>query len=264
MGLDTLLDNTDRSCKHIIMYDEQNAPIYPQNHNKYYKVKVNPSMFYSCHRVPNLSQFAPRQAVFELTAILRQIHRMTPKWSWTPTKGQRYPIYMLQLPTSPKFLSMSLHGYLFSSYENFDRCTVQGTPYTFYTYPQVLTFTSFRSTASRFRVTVSFGTSAPNDLILTLKTKRSKVTHILVTINPESQISLHFALRYCHFLVTGNFKASAANDPQITLSTKRLKVPLVHVTSTPESQISLRFTLPPSVEPCWDKCTEWPQNDLEH
>ncbi len=50
--------------------------------------------------------FALRPAIFELQAILRQAHRLTPKWLWM-LKGQRYPIYMLQL-LSLKFHSLPL------------------------------------------------------------------------------------------------------------------------------------------------------------
>ncbi len=56
--------------------------------------------------------FALWLAVFELQAILRHMRQMTP---WT-LKGQRYPIYMLQLPLSSKFQSISLYAGLFVSY----------------------------------------------------------------------------------------------------------------------------------------------------
>ncbi len=46
--------------------------------------------------------FALRPAVFELQSILRQMYWMTPKWRWT-IKGQRYSIFILQLPLSPNF-----------------------------------------------------------------------------------------------------------------------------------------------------------------
>ncbi len=34
-----------------------------------------------------------------------QVYWMTPKWHWTP-KGQRHPIYIWQLPSSPRFISL--------------------------------------------------------------------------------------------------------------------------------------------------------------
>ncbi len=40
--------------------------------------------------------FALEPVVFQIQAILRQMHWMILKWCWT-LKGQRYPIYMLQL-----------------------------------------------------------------------------------------------------------------------------------------------------------------------
>ncbi len=58
MGLDELLD---KCSNHIVMYDKQMHQI-TQNHIKYYKLKVNSLMFYSCHRVPNLSQFCSKES----------------------------------------------------------------------------------------------------------------------------------------------------------------------------------------------------------
>ncbi len=60
--------------------------------------------------------------MFELQAIVRWVHQMSPNWLQT-LKGRRYPIYILQLPPIPN-LSLSLYGYLFSSYRSFwDKCT---------------------------------------------------------------------------------------------------------------------------------------------
>ncbi len=49
-----------------------------------------------------LLRCALKPAVFELQAILRQVHRMTPKWPST-LKGPRYSIYVLPLPQTLKF-----------------------------------------------------------------------------------------------------------------------------------------------------------------
>ena len=38
MGFDTLLDNTDKSSKHIVMYDKQMHQITPKITIEYYKV----------------------------------------------------------------------------------------------------------------------------------------------------------------------------------------------------------------------------------
>ncbi len=42
-----------------------------------------------------------------------QVHRMTPKWPWM-LQGQRYPIYVALLPSSPKFHSVLIYNHLFS------------------------------------------------------------------------------------------------------------------------------------------------------
>ena len=55
--------------------------------------------------------------------------------------------------------------------------------------------TPFRSTASPFRVTDHFETSALNDPQMTLNPTRSKVHHTDITNVPESQISPRFALQ---------------------------------------------------------------------
>ncbi len=45
MGLDDLLDNTDRLSKHTVMYHKQMHQMIP-NHIKCYKAEVTPVMFY--------------------------------------------------------------------------------------------------------------------------------------------------------------------------------------------------------------------------
>ena len=66
--------------------------------------------------------FTLRSIVFRLQAILRQLHWLTPKWPWR-LKGQRYPIYILELTPSPKFHSISLYGQPFASYRTFwEKC----------------------------------------------------------------------------------------------------------------------------------------------
>ncbi len=104
----------------------------------------------STHTLPPKCQIsillALQPVIFELQAISRQIHRMTPKWPWI-LNGQRYSIYMLQLPLSPKFQSDLLYDQLFSRYRPFLRhvhrmtpkwpWTVKGQRYpTWYNYPE--------------------------------------------------------------------------------------------------------------------------------
>ena len=79
-----------------------------------------------------------------------------PKMTLT-LKGQRYPIYILQLPPS-----------------------ILPPP------PRVPNFTPYRSTASYFQVTGHFERSAPNDPKVFFNTKISNVPHIHVTITPKS------------------------------------------------------------------------------
>ncbi len=51
--------------------------------------------------------------VFEVQAILRHMQRLTLSKTHWILKGQRYPIYISQLPTSPKFHPVLLYGHLF-------------------------------------------------------------------------------------------------------------------------------------------------------
>ncbi len=68
-------------------------------------------------------RFALRPAFFNIQAILRQVHQMTPKWPWT-LQGHRYPINVLLVSTSPKFHSVSLYDKQFSGYRPFwEKCT---------------------------------------------------------------------------------------------------------------------------------------------
>ncbi len=133
-------------------------------------------------------------AIFELQAILRTVHQMTPKWPWT-LKGQKYPMYILQLP-------------------------------------RVTDFTPFRSTASCSRVTGHFETSALNDSKMTLNTKRSKVPH--KCCRPYIYYNYpwvpKFPSLHSRFQVPGHVKRSVPNDPQMTLNTKSSKVPHIYVT----------------------------------
>ena len=88
-------------------------------------------------------------------AILRQVHRKTPKWPWT--------------------------------------LKVIGIPYTYGNFPnpnfQSLNFTS---TARHFQVGGRFGRSAPSDPKMALNTLRSKVPILHIT-TPGTQISFRFA-----------------------------------------------------------------------
>ena len=94
---------------------------WPLNDLEHEEVK---GALYICYNYPwvlNFTPFALRPAIFELQAILRQVHQMTSKSLWTII-GQRCPICML--PPSPKLHSVSLDGQPFSSFRPFwDKCT---------------------------------------------------------------------------------------------------------------------------------------------
>ncbi len=104
--------------------------------------------------------------------------------------------------------------------------------------PRLPNFTPFGFTASRFRVTGQFETSALNDPKTTLNTKTSKVPHIHLTTTPTPKfhsISLHGQ----PILSYRPHWDNAPNDPKMALNTKRSKVPHIHSRTTPDSQFSL-------------------------
>ena len=91
-------------------------------------------------------------SIFELQAILRQLHQITPN--------------------------------------NLEHKKVKGTPYTCYNYAGVPYFTRFHSTVSCFPDTDHFETSALNDPKMNLDIKRSKVPHLHVTTTHDSQLTV--------------------------------------------------------------------------
>ncbi len=139
-------------------------------------------------------RFSIWPVVFELQAILRQVHQMTPKRLYFAIFGhETWPLalHTLQLPSSPKFHSVLLYG------QRFSRQVHRMTPKMILNtkrlqLPQSPKFHSIL--ASRFRVKGHFETSALNDPNMTLNTKKIKIHHISCCIRPESQISLHCAL----------------------------------------------------------------------
>ncbi len=125
--------------------------------------------------------------------FLRQVHRKTTQRPRT-LKGQRYPIYMLQLPRVPDF-------------------------------------TPFCSTASRVWVTGHFETSAPKDPKMILNTKTSKVPHMPIYIGELPNFN-PFCSMASRFRVTDSFETSAQKAYKMTLNTKGQRYP-VHVTTAP-------------------------------
>ncbi len=70
---------------------------------------------HACNNYPQVPNFTPFHSTvrrFELQAILRQVHWMTPKWPWRLI-GQRYPIHVLYISLSPKLHSVLLYDYPF-------------------------------------------------------------------------------------------------------------------------------------------------------
>ncbi len=107
-------------------------------------------------------RYSLQPSIFELQAILRQVHRMTPKcynvkYEWI-LQCQRYTIYVLPMSMGPKFKSFWLYDLPFWSYRPFwNNCTE---------WPQMI-----------------------------LHTTRSNIHHRCVTSVVESQISLCFTLQ---------------------------------------------------------------------
>ena len=160
------------------------APITPQMTVSTKGQRYPIHIWHNYPRVPNCTPFRSTAIRFRVTCQFETTAPNEPKMTWT-LKGQRYSIYISQLSPSRKFPSFSLHDQPFSSYMPvWDKCTPQITLNTkrskvprmhITTTPRVPNLIPFRSTASRFWVTGKFETSAPNDLKMTLNTKRLKV-----------------------------------------------------------------------------------------
>ncbi len=136
---------------------------------------------------------------------------------------------------------------------------VRRTPNICYHYSRVPRFTPFRFTTSRFSVTGLFEKSAPNDPQMTLNTTSSNVPN-MCNVCPWFPTFIPFRSMASHFSDASNFETSAPNDPQMTLTPTGLKVPPTY---------SKFYFVSVHDQPCsryrqfWDKCNEWPQNDIE-
>ncbi len=131
-------------------------------------------------------RFALRPAFFNIQAILRQVHQMTPKWPWI-LQGHRYPIYVLLVSMSPKFHFVSLYDEPFSSYRPFWEKRTK--------WPQ-------------------------NDL----ESYKVKLSYIYVCFTSihEAQISL-FCSKTNHYRVTGQFWEKCTKWPQLDLEPYKVK-----------------------------------------
>ena len=113
-------------------------------------------------KVPHISRSTTESQIsicFSLQALLRQLHRMTAKWSWTLSLwGQRQPILL----------------------------------------PWVTNFNLFSATARCFRATAHFGKNAPNNPQMTWNTARWKVLNMRFTSTPPLPTP-YLALFHCTF-----------------------------------------------------------------
>ena len=146
---------------------------------------------------------------------------------------------------------------------------VKGTLYICYNYTRVPNFTPFHSMASHFSVTHHFEIGGPNDPKMTLKTKRSKVLHIHVTITPKSQISLRVALWPAVFTLQAIFKQVHQITPKwpLTLKGQRYPIYMLQLPLLPNCSLfccTAGCFQVKGYRPFWDKCTELTQNGIEH
>ena len=148
-----------------------------------------------------------------------------------------YPIYILQVPPNAKFQFASLYDEPFTSCRPFrdkwtewpqmtlntKRSNVLNVNATATPSPKFHSVSLYDEPFTNYRPFEDKCTEWPQ---MNLKTKfMSKVTHIDVTISPESQIALFFSLYDQPFLSYSPFLTSAPNGPQMTLNTKEYPYP---------------------------------------
>ncbi len=126
---------------------------------------------------------------FKLGAILRQVHWMTPN-DLEQYQIKSSPIYVtkviwFQLSAHFAVRASVLELYHFQECAPNEQYKVTGTPYMCYWCSQVPNVTPFCSTSRLFRVTGHFTTRKPNDLKMSLNSKRSNIPHACVTSTPS-------------------------------------------------------------------------------
>ncbi len=157
--------------------------------------------------------------------------------------------------------------------------TVKSTLYTLYTYPWGPNFAPFRSTISRFwdrtcTKSVKFG-NAPNDPKLNLNTYQSKVLYIHLILPQEVQTLVSFALQLAvseiqH--VQGGHKSEVHRmtlNWTWTLNSQKYSIYTKYSPQRPKFWSVLLYDYPFSRYNMYkagenQKCTEWPQTELEH
>ncbi len=186
-------------------------------------------------------RFTLPPAVFDLLAILRQVHWMPPKWPWA-LQGQRYPIYAVsESQISVRFV---VQRTIFALQVILRQMTPKWhwtlPPYIRYWY-RVSNFTQFHSTISRGWVICYFETSGLDDPKWSWN---NTITHICDTGVHESQISVRFGLRPA-FCLRYNLEAILRQVHRMTPKWSWIPQGPHHmcVTRIPESQISLSFPL---------------------
>ena len=165
---------------------------------------------------------APKSTIFELQAILRQVHQMTQKWPWTLQSYEKYPRLL-------KFQSVSFYGQPFSSCRPFwDKCTE---------WPQMTL--NIKSS----RVTHRHATITP-----------PPPSRISLRFAPWSSVFELQAILRQLLQMTPKWNW--------TLKCQRYPIYMLQLHQTPKFQSVLlcgqRFS---RSRPFWDKCTEWSQND---
>ncbi len=142
-------------------------------------------------------------------------------------KGQRFPILLVSM--SLKYHSASLYDQPLSSCRSFwHKCTEK---------PK-----------------------------MALNITRSKTNHVCRGSAPKVPHSDWFALRAPIFELQAILRSAREMTPKwpLTLKGQRFLTHVLPVVPT-ESHISILFALRPTVyKPIWQRCIEWPQNDIEH
>ncbi len=81
---------------------------WPQSDLEPYKAKLPYICIIRVHDSQISLRFALRPALFEIQTILRQVHRMTPNWSWTLQRQITLYLYNKTVPESQISLRFAL------------------------------------------------------------------------------------------------------------------------------------------------------------
>ncbi len=126
--------------------------------------------------------------------------------------------------------------------------------------PPSLKIHSVSHTTSRCEVTRYFETSVHRMAPKMTNPTKSNVSQKCITGIQESQMSVRFVLRPAGFVLQDILRIVDRMTPKMTLNPTRSNVRHICVTSIHESLYNQPFS---SYRRFWDKCIEWPQNDIE-